>query len=261
MQQTRIVGPGVNALALLPAPAIVSLLLLLGCANATLGDPVDSAEVCEPQCSTGINAETVCVDGHCVEECVDGWHDLDGETGCEYRCTSAGIETCNGLDDDCDGVCDTECCLGTSETCTSTCGTEGVRACLDGCAWSTCVPPPESCNGVDDDCDAVVDNGAGCIVRVHTNTATPCGLYLCTYDDFRFGPDETCIQLGYAGTTGAFSCVAQICSSDDGNGSCLDWTPDTCYRSNGSWGTADQCPGEGYCPGAQYVEWVDCVIP
>src|SRR5206468_3211228 len=69
-------------------------------------------------------------------------------------------ETCNNIDDDCDGQTDN----GLSMTCGS-----GVGACHTGLSyctagmWGTCMgevrPTTESCNNVDDDCDGVVDNG------------------------------------------------------------------------------------------------------
>ena len=49
--------------------------------------------------------------------------------------TTPGLESCNNLDDDCDGVID-----------------EGCNACV-----------PEVCgNGLDDDCDGVADDGCVC---------------------------------------------------------------------------------------------------
>jgi hypothetical protein len=49
--------------------------------------------------------------------------------------------------------------------CTSSCGSIGTRTCVD-CAWGAeCRPPPEiGCNGVDDDCDGVIDDGEWCPV-------------------------------------------------------------------------------------------------
>lgn len=50
----------------------------------------------------------------------------------------AGAESCNAIDDDCDGLTDEE----------NVCG-----------ATSTCAPNPEVCDGTDNDCDAQVDEG------------------------------------------------------------------------------------------------------
>lgn len=42
--------------------------------------------------------------------------------------------------------------------CTTVCGTEGTSECID-CRFGPCEPPVELCNGLDDDCDTVVDDG------------------------------------------------------------------------------------------------------
>ena len=77
-----------------------------------------------------------------------------------------GAETCNNLDDDCDG--------STDETVTQSCytgatGTSGVGVCAPGLqactagSWGSCAgqvtPSAELCNALDDDCDGTVDNG------------------------------------------------------------------------------------------------------
>jgi hypothetical protein len=74
-------------------------------------------------------------------------------------------ETCNGVDDDCDGLID-EGASGAGIGCTTglpgVCAT-GVTACVDGgivCEESVEVGArAELCNGVDDDCDGTTDNG------------------------------------------------------------------------------------------------------
>lgn len=44
--------------------------------------------------------------------------------------------------------------------CTSSCMTEGTQACDGFCQLRPeCVPPRETCNGRDDDCDGLIDNG------------------------------------------------------------------------------------------------------
>ncbi|HET8945636.1 MAG TPA: MopE-related protein [Candidatus Polarisedimenticolia bacterium] len=93
--------------------------------------------------------------------------DADGDdyTTCRSDCddTSGGVhpgayEFCNAVDDDCDGAideglaipvtCGTGSCLRTVIACT-----DGVpNACLPG------LPSAETCNGLDDNCDGVIDN-------------------------------------------------------------------------------------------------------
>ncbi|MBV1857820.1 MAG: hypothetical protein KUG77_05355 [Nannocystaceae bacterium] len=85
-------------------------------------------------------------------------------------------ESCNGEDDDCDGDVDEGCeCLPleTQPCYEGDAGTQGVGLCAPGeqsCqsgAWSVCtgqvVPDTEICNGSDDDCDGVLDEGCDCL--------------------------------------------------------------------------------------------------
>jgi len=69
--------------------------------------------------------------------------------------SGAGTETCNGLDDDCDGSTDEGLNdLGACGVSTGECA-PGRLQCIG--ALPTCVggvgPTPETCNGLDDDCD------------------------------------------------------------------------------------------------------------
>ncbi|MFT3775810.1 MAG: MopE-related protein [Minicystis sp.] len=69
-----------------------------------------------------------------------------------------GTETCNGLDDDCDGQVDeglgtVSCGVGQCARTVSVCVNGHANACTPG------APIAETCNGLDDDCDGVIDNG------------------------------------------------------------------------------------------------------
>ncbi len=95
------------------------------------------------------NAEASCVEGMCaLGTCIGGYLDCDGElaNGCEA----------------------TDSCVG-GGACTTSCGTMGSLSCADRCA-PTCMPPAESCNARDDDCDGVCTDEAGlpgCRAGVH----------------------------------------------------------------------------------------------
>lgn len=76
-------------------------------------------------------------------------------------------EACDGLDNDCDAPMadeDFACVRGAVATCTTGCGTAGTGTCTSACALpvgDACVPPVEVCDGTDQDCDELVDEGLG----------------------------------------------------------------------------------------------------
>jgi len=94
----------------------------------------------------------------------------DGETSqCSAVPGPASDESCNNLDDDCDGLVDenwtsvlgTDCCIGVGA-----CAACGTVVCDDtqlatGCNAVPLSPAPELCNGIDDNCNGVIDEGYG----------------------------------------------------------------------------------------------------
>ncbi len=174
------------------------------------------------------NAFPVCTGGFClVQTCAPGWLDLDGQVanGCEYACTpsNGGVEICDGLDNDCNGLTDE---LTDTKTDPFNCG-----ACNHVCAFShasplctdsACVMGPclvgyydanasdadgcelactpsnggvEVCDNADNDCDAQVDEGFDLTADPQNcgSCGTDCGalyphtLALCTASVCQFG--------------------------------------------------------------------------
>jgi hypothetical protein len=128
-----------------------------------INDPLNCG-ACDQQCTyahaTGECALSACLLAACDAGYVDA--NADPEDGCE--CPLAGDETCNGVDDDCDGTVDES--LGLGLACAAgvgACSQAGVQICgPEGgvvCDARPGAPEDERCNGRDDNCDGQIDEG------------------------------------------------------------------------------------------------------
>jgi hypothetical protein len=159
------------------------------------------------------------------------WGDCDGMI-------VPNFESCNRVDDDCDGQVDEgcECELGATRACTVGSGMPdrgvcrgGSQRCLPradgGSTWGACAgavgPSMETCNGADDNCDGVIDEGCACTA----------------------GQVRSCYN-GPAGTAGRGICRAgmMMCQADGTWSACVGATlPSNGERCNMM---DDDCDGE-----------------
>jgi len=156
------------------------------------------------------------------------------------------------------------CPQGSEVECTTTCGSTGTGTCDSSCnlpAPSECTPPDETCNGLDDDCDDVLDNGFDCAAGAEVACTTTCGstgtgACLDTCQDPPPGacipPDETCNGLDddcVLGADNGFDCIAGA-----------DVTCTTTCGSTGAGACTDACaiPSPSSCtPPTETCNWAD----
>jgi len=148
-------------------------------------DPLNCG-ACGIVCSAP-TATTECRGGQCViSSCTPGYVDADGNpaNGCECMLTNGGVEICDGADNDCDGVIDDGFDLQRDPKNCGACGAlcsaaNAVPFCAGGACGYTCnagyfdvdkqasdgceyactktANPAEVCDGIDNDCNGLVD--------------------------------------------------------------------------------------------------------
>jgi len=119
-------------------------------------------------CNKGLIQYTDCATACEEESCNYIDDDCDGEIdeGQLNECNECGIlpsEECNGFDDDCNGETDE----GLIQPCVTACGA-GYEMCYDG-NWISCTAPPENdeiCDGLDNDCDGQIDEDLDCVCTI-----------------------------------------------------------------------------------------------
>lgn len=94
-------------------------------------------------------------------------------------CEVPAPELCNGQDDDHDGVADEDEDFGACGRPTAGRCTQGRRRCINGtltCVERSRPSPTETCfNGIDDDCNGLVDDSASCVLNIPASMAVRIG--------------------------------------------------------------------------------------
>ncbi len=178
------------------------------------------------RCSTVCAAQfsqVACHEGLCqIDVCEENHYDLNGvyADGCEYACVKTGQEVCDGTDNDCNGKIDDGFDLSTDLENCGGCGNRCVyvnadsvcelghcnfiscrdgffnanQALDDGCEYACHAQGAEVCNGVDDDCNGITDDGFD--LETDVNHCGSCQM-ACHYANGQARCDEgTCEMFG-----------------------------------------------------------------
>jgi hypothetical protein len=135
---------------------------------------------------------------------------------------SCTVDTCNTTTQTCAHD-HSHCCMPGS--CMTSCGSTGMMGCNPDGTAGMCTPPTEACNGRDDDCDMIVDEGC-CMAHSCTTGCGSTGMTACNPDGTTgacMPPLETCngrdddcdttVDEGFACVMGATSSCTTSCGS------------------------------------------------
>lgn len=203
--------------------------------------------------------------GECIRRCVDGAVDITPEVaGCEYLCvpTPEPTETCDLVDNDCDGRIDAEDDDYSSPGCGVTLGvcadanrpcTDGVlEACTDTDYAEQAVDGPfepgdeTTCDGHDNNCDGVIDELCCAVDEAEREAITPVGRWM---------------VAGATGSDGAWTLHAVNLTEGDDRGRWMSWTagPRSSARGvlDGGW---DLCAAGAQVSAAAYEPSSDALV-
>lgn len=194
-----------------PAPALQSLNVTDQFGNRDLAK-FKTAMLCTPAIKGAPVTTTV---PSCPDADLDGFNDatcggLDCDDG-DPNVNPSTAELCNGVDDNCDGAVD-EGFPNLGQPCGSgvgACQASGTTVCSPSGTGTECsaeagTPQPEQCDGIDNDCNGITDDGSLC------PSGDVCQGGSCACDPGQHESDPSnCACLGPCGS--GLSCVAGVC--------------------------------------------------
>jgi len=173
-----------------------------------------------PPCTSGFCFDGVC----CNQDCSDGCKacNLEGQVGvCSYLNLPFADTTCDGIDDNCNGLTDedyqpvaTTCGLGA-------CVRSGMSTCVAGTVGSTCVPgtpQAEVCDGIDNSCNGLTDGqDPGLVLIPCPNQKGVCAGAMRPASLCSAGAWQDCPVSIYAGHGYPFYSQLDLCDGLDNN--------------------------------------------
>ncbi|MBW1808577.1 MAG: hypothetical protein JRJ87_10320 [Deltaproteobacteria bacterium] len=197
--------------------------------------------ICQPVCDCLTDADcpvgTLCIDCLCIEDnCPDA--DGDGYNVCRDDCNDndptvfpGAYEACDNIDNDCDGIVDEGCggqpCQSSDDCaageicwdgicvamCTNDAECAAGQVCVNGICQVACIPEAEVCDGRDNDCDGLVDEGFD--LQNDPSNCGGCGMVCAA--------GESCVRgVCSGGCTSDEDCPGGMCD----NGICVYTCPD-----------------------------------